>query len=305
MAKEPAHRSCHPISLASADGRVRADIVPELGGIVSSLILPGPDGLPRECLYRHDWFWEPGTEHTRGGIPLLFPICGRLLKNDSPGLYHIKDSPFHLPIHGFAMRLPWEVRDFRSPDALRLRLVDSAATRAMYPFSFELDLDFRVSVAGLSCELNVHNPGDAPLPYTAGFHPYFATPPPGAGKEQTHFEAAARARLLYHETKTDVLGSAPPPAFPRTIVGDDINGLLLDAAGHGDSRLRFPDGFQIRQTASALFRYRQFYTLPNEPFFCDEPWMAPPGSLNRPGAARLLAPGQSDFATLHIAAAPA
>ena len=305
MAKEPDHRSCHPVSLASANGRVRAEIVPELGGIVSSLILPGPDGHPRECLYQHDWFWEPGTAHTRGGIPLLFPICGRLLTNDSPGLYHIKGAPYHLPIHGFAMRLPWEVRDSRSPDALRLRLVDSAATRAMYPFAFELDLAFRVSAAGLSCELTVHNSGDAPLPYYAGFHPYFATPPPGAGKEQTHFEAAARARLRYNETKTDVLGSAPPPTFPRSIAGDDINDLLLDVAGHGESRLLFPDGFQIVQTAAARFRYRQFYTLPDEPFFCDEPWMAPPGSLDRPGAARLLLPGQSDSASLHIAATPA
>lgn len=100
-------------------------------------------------------------------------------------------------------------------------------------------------------------------------------------------------------------GPRPPPAFPRAIVGDDINGLLLDVAGHGDSRLLFPDGFQIIQTASALFRYRQFYTLPDEPFFCDEPWMAPPGSLNRPDASRLLAPGQSESATLLIAAAPA
>lgn len=305
MAKEPAHRPFQTFSLASADGQVRADVVPELGGIVSSLFLPGPDGLPRECLYQHDWFWDPGTERTRGGIPLLFPICGRLLKNDSPGLYHIQGAPFHLPIHGFAMRLPWEVQDFRAPDALRLRLADSAATRAMYPFAFELGLGFCVSAAGLSCELTVRNPGDAPLPYHAGFHPYFATPPPGMGKEQTLFEAASRARLRYNETKTDVLGSAPPPAFPRAIVGDDINGLLLDIAGHGDSRLLFPDGFQIIQTASALFRYRQFYTLPDEPFFCDEPWMAPPGSLNRPDASRLLAPGQSESATLLIAAATA
>ena len=292
-------------SLASADGQTRADIAPELGGIVSSLILPGPDGRPRECLYRHVWFWEPDTPHTRGGIPLLFPICGRLLKNETPGLYHVDGKPFILPIHGFAMRLPWAVAAADAPDSLRLRLRDSAATRGQYPFAFELELFFHVSAAGFLCRLTVHNPGARPLPYAAGFHPYFATPPPGAGKEQTLFEVHSRARSVYNETRTDVVGSAPPPAFPRSIAGADVNALLLDVGARGDSRLLFPGGHALRQTASALFRHRQFYTLPGEPFFCDEPWMAPAGALNRPGGARLLPPGESESAEIRIAAANA
>lgn len=304
MAPDGNSNGVRVISLASGDGRVRADIAPELGGIVSSLVLPGPDGRPRECLYRHAWFWKPDTPHTRGGIPLLFPICGRLLKNETPGLYHVDEKPFVLPIHGFAMRLPWTVVA-DAPDALRLRLRDSAATRSPYPFAFELELFFRVSSAGFLCRLTVRNPGDRPLPYAAGFHPYFATPPPGAGKEQTFFEVHSRARSVYNESRTAVVGSAPPPAFPRSIAGADINDLLLDLGERGDSRLLFPGGYELRQTASALFRHRQFYTLPGEPFFCDEPWMAPAGALNRPGGARLLPPGESESAEIRIAAANA
>ena len=292
-------------SLTSSTGQARVSVAPELGGIVSSLVLPGPDGQPRECLYRHPWFWDPHASETRGGIPLLFPICGRLLKDGTPGLYHVDGAPHVLPIHGFAMRLPWEVVDASQTDALRLRLVDSAQTRETYPFAFALDLTFSVSDAGLSIRLTVTNSGSAPMPYAAGFHPYFATPPPGSGKAQTFFEAHAAARLIYNETKTNVVGAAPPPSFPKSIADADVNGLLLDVGSRGDTRLRFPDGFALRQTASELFRYRQFYTLPDEPFFCDEPWMAPPGALNRPGAARLLPPGQSEAGTLVIAAAGA
>lgn len=303
MAQARLHNGIRVYSLASADGGARADIVPELGGTVSSLILPGPDGQPRECLYRHEWFWDPGTEHTRGGIPLLFPNCGRLLRDGIPGLYRVDGHPFHLPIHGFAMRRPWEVVEADPPDTLWLRLADSEETLAQFPFAFKLDMLFRISAEGLDCNLSVRNGGDQPMPYSAGFHPYFATPPPGAGKEQTRFEAHARERLLYNETKTDVLGAAPPPAFPKSVADDDINDLLLEVGAQGDSRHIFPDGFILQQTASALFRYRQFYTLPDEPFFCDEPWMAPPGALNRPGGGRVLAPGQSESATLRIASA--
>ena len=36
---------------------------------------------------------------------------------------------------------------------------------------------------------------------------------PDAGKAETRFEACAAARILYNDTKTDVIGPAPVPAF--------------------------------------------------------------------------------------------
>lgn len=203
------------------------------------------------------------------------------------------------------MRHPWEVVDAARPDALRLRLTDNAATRAIYPFAFELDLLYAVSAAGLSCRLAVRNAGDAPMPYYAGFHPYFLTPAPGAGKERTLFAAQPINRHLYNSTKTDLVADARPPAFPMPIADVDVNELLLELGNDRDTTLRFPDGVVLRQSASPLFRFRQFYTLPDQPFFCDEPWMAPPGSLNRPGAARILVPGQSEAGEVRVSAARA
>ena len=298
MTPESMHDGIRVFSIAAPDGAAHADVVPDLGGIVSSLRL----GDDRERLFRHDGFWDPSFRETRGGIPLLFPICGRLLVDGTPGLYRVGDRTYRLPIHGFAMRRPWEVADASRPDALRLRLVDSEETRASYPFAFELELFYSVSLEGLRCRLAVRNTGAVPLPYYAGFHPYFLAPPPGGGKEQTVFGARPRTRHVYDETKTDVIGSAPPPAFPMSIADESVNGLLLEMGADNETRIRFPDGSGIRQTASPLFRYRQFYTLPDQPFFCDEPWMAPPGSLNRPGAARILPPGQAESAEVRIAA---
>lgn len=293
------HNGLRVYALSAADGQTRAEIVPELGGIVSALALPGPTG-PRECLFRHPWFWNPATEETRGGIPLLFPVCGRLETDGEPGAYAIDGRRYRLPIHGFAMRMPWSVAEDSATDTLRLRLADSAATREQYPFAFRLELRFTASNAGLCCALSVANVGDRPMPYYAGFHPYFATSP-GDAKAQTRYFAQARARLLYNEAKTDVVGSAPPPVFPLSAAAD-VNALLLDMAADNAAILRFPAGFGIRTAASAPFRYRQLYTLPNEPFFCDEPWMAPPGAFHRAGAVRLLPPGQSESAELRIAA---
>jgi len=305
MTQEHLFNGSRVFSLAAAGGKTRADIVPGLGGIVSSLHLPDPTGKPRECLFQYPGFWDRDTEELRGGIPPLFPICGRLLKDGVRGLYHVDGQPYVLPIHGFSMRFPWDVVEAQAPDALRLSLVDSPATRKIYPFPFELDLLYSVAAEGFTSRLTVRNTGDAPMPFYAGFHPYFATPPPGAGKEQTFFDLQPVARHLYNSTKTDLVATAPVPPLPMSVADVDINELLLEVRNPCETRLVWPDGFTLVQRASPALRYRQFYTLPDQPFFCDEPWMAPPGSMNRPGAAPLLPPGASETCTVHIASARA
>ena len=300
MARPSFHHSQRVFAIVSPDGAVQAEIVPELGGVVSSLRF----GDGQERLYLHDWFWDPHTPETRGGMPVLFPICGRLLQDGVPGRYRIDGKPYVLPIHGFAMRRPWEIADATRPDSLLLRLSDSPPTRAIFPFPFELELLYSVSDHEFSCRLTVRNTGDRPMPYAAGFHPYLRIPPPDENKKNTVFQAYPLRRCLYNSTKTDVIGTAPPPAFPMSIADDAVNGLLLDVGERGDSTLAFPDGTTIRQTASPLFRYRQFYSLPNQPFFCDEPWMAPPGALHHPLQAPTLPPGQTDSGTLLIQCLP-
>ena len=300
MVRETFQHGIRVFTLTAPDGLTRAEVVPELGGIVSSLVLPGPDGAPRACLFRHPWFWDRATLETRGGIPLLFPVCGRLLQDNTPGLYHVQGRPFLLPIHGFAMRQAWNVMDASRPEELRLQRTDSEATRAVYPFAFVLELHFAVAPGALTCRFTVHNPGREPLPYAAGFHPYLATPPAGGGKEQTIFDARPRARLAYNATQTDVAGRSPPPALPLPVGGGRLDSLLLEMGADRETRIAFPDGFEIRQTASALFAFRQLHTLPGEPFFCDEPWTAPAGALNRPGSFRLVLPGRSESGEIQI-----
>ena len=305
MADEHLQYGTRVFPLASAGGETCAEVVPELGGIVSSLQLPAPGGASRECLFQYPWFWDRGTEELRGGIPPLFPVCGRLLQDGVRGQYRVGDRPYVLPIHGFAMRHPWKVVDASRPDALRLRLTDNAATRAMYPFAFELELLYVATAAGFTSRLTVRNTGPAPMPYYAGFHPYFLTPPPGAGKEQTRFDARPLARHLYNPTKTDLVATAPLPALPMSVADVDVNELLLETGDRGETRLLWPDGFVLRQIASPPLRFRQFYTLPDHPFFCDEPWMAPPGTLHHPEAVPVLPPGASTACEVLLAAARA
>lgn len=97
----------------------------------------------------------------RGGIPVVFPQFsgfGALLK------------------HGFARAVTWELIDVRTGPqaAARLRLVDSAETRAIWPHAFTADLTVTVGGPILAVELAIANPGPAPFSFTAALHTYLA-----------------------------------------------------------------------------------------------------------------------------------
>lgn len=101
--------------------------------------------------------FAPGTA-IRGGVPVIFPQFASL-------------GP--LPRHGFARTQPWErVDDGDRPGAVRLRLRDSEATRALWPHAFLAELAVEVGGDGLSIALAVQNTGDTAFEFTAALHTY-------------------------------------------------------------------------------------------------------------------------------------
>lgn len=288
-------------TIRSPDGAARASFLPELGGIGFSLVLATRAG-PRELLFTHDFLWDRAAERTRGGWPLLFPICGRLERDGEADAYLFAGERRRLPIHGFSLRVPWEVVGEAGADRLTLRLRESARTLDRYPFPFDVTLDYRIGASSLTCVQTVANRGDAPMPYYAGFHPYFLTPPPGAGKDEVRVDLRAEERWLYNARLTDVVGRAPATPFPAGIGAPGVNESLHRVAPDSVSSLTFPDGpvLRLRVSGEAPYPFVQLYTMPDKPFFCVEPWMSHPNALNTCGAARLLPPGASERAVAEV-----
>ena len=288
--------------IESADRAVRVCVVPEIGAAVSSLEIGG-----RELLYQHPHFWEPDTDRTRGGFPFLFPVCGRLERNGEAGAYLYDGRIYRMKIHGFSTRMPWAVSGAAGTDGLTLTLRNSDQTRELYPFRFAVTLRFRALPDSLVIEQEYANTGDRPMPYYAGFHPFFATPGPDAGKARAQVDFRPVRQLAYNERLTDIAGVRPPPAFPASVCDPAINEVLTEVGADKTARLIQPDGFEIRMAAEGvedpdLFRYIQLYTMPERPFFCIEPWMAFPNALNAVSGSRWLAPGQKESGVLRVSA---
>lgn len=289
--------------IVSEDGSVRAAIVPELGAIVSSLRFNG-----REILFQHDFFWDADSEKTRGGVPLLFPICGRLERNGVQNRWVWNRHIYSMPIHGFAMRMPWRVlEEHSSAHELAVELRDTEGTRAQYPFEFRLSMRMSALQSEFVVRLECENTGQAPMPYYAGFHPYFLTPQPGRGKEQTLLHLKPLRRVLYNATLTDVIGEAEPPAFPVSVADPAINEMLALVGSEEEALLEMPDKSCLCIKAFGeeipdLFPYIQLYTMPEKPFFCVEPWMSYPNAMNTVDGPRWLGPGCSESGIFRIAA---
>ena len=98
----------------------------------------------------------------RGGIPVCFPQFGAF-------------GP--IGQHGFARLSRWSVVVQKEVDGgarLVLRLTDTEASRAVWPFAFQADLSVHVAAAALTVQLTVTNTDTQPISFTAALHPYFA-----------------------------------------------------------------------------------------------------------------------------------
>lgn len=303
MADKKIEHGVTTYTIATEDNSTRMTFLPDRGGFGSSLIMPAKEG-PREMLFQHDFFWDKEWKSFPGGWPFLFPVCARIGRDGKKGIYLYKGKQYELDIHGFGWKSKWDVID-DSDSSLTLRLQANDKTLAVYPFNFEVILRYQVDNGSLSCHQTYTNRGKEPMPYYAGFHPYLATPPAGAGKDDVMLDYKPMRRLKYNEAMTDIVGEQPLFSLPTHITNPDLLEQLTIVGVEKEVMLHFPDKSSIHIKAEGiedrdLFSYIQLYTIEDKPFFCAEPWMSFPNALNSVDGVRWLQPGQSESGFLKL-----
>jgi len=255
-------------------------IAPQRGGIVTELTLGG-----HRLLYLdRDTFNDP-SKSVRGGIPILFPICGPL-RDDR---WETGGREYGMKQHGFARVLPWQVVS-QEADRITIELTSSEVTRTSYPFDFSIRYTYQVSAGHLHIEQAFENRSPQPMPFSSGFHPYFAT----LDKSALRFDIPASV-------------AAPNPyGDAHSFSGFDFSADVIDlrfpvrnAALSPDMpapRAHFDDPTQARRiTLSAHPDYRSFvfWTLRDKPFCCLEPWTARGDALNTGDDVLEVKPGET------------
>ncbi len=137
---------------------------PERGGVITNWVSEN-----NEILYFDEKRFMDRTKSIRGGIPILFPICGNLnISNSLFGKNHVQ-----LPQHGFARDLPWQYSLNQKENSLFLVLQDSEITRKYYPFDFEVKIEVTLKINCLEFKIHIQNKTNTEMPINFGLHPYF------------------------------------------------------------------------------------------------------------------------------------
>jgi len=154
----------HGIFVFQLDQKNYIKFCPKRGGLITNWVADG-----NEILYFDEKRFMDKTKSIRGGIPILFPICGNL--NTSSSVFG-KDY-LQLMQHGFARDLQWQYSFNEDKKSLYLFLNESRKTKKYYPFDFELIIKVTLKINCLEFEITIHNKTDISMPINFGLHPYF------------------------------------------------------------------------------------------------------------------------------------
>ena len=245
--------------ISVTSGTAQAKIAPERGALLTSFSVNNT-----EIFYLDRETFEDMAQNVHGGIPLLFPNAGLL-----------RGGPYHLPQHGFARKMPWQVIQ-QNQNTITLQLFSNEETRRNYPFDFELKLKIEVVNNKLIHNLTVKNTGNSPMPTAYGTHPYFQIP-------------QEEKQLL----TTNIGGFSPK----------DINWM-------GDFNKPFPNPGLIRmhmprkeitlESDPAVFKFARIWHQAGKDFICIEPWTRDDFALDHPEQSIWVPPDESITLSIFI-----
>lgn len=217
------------------------------------------------------------TKNVRGGNPVLFPSPGPL-----PGDRFTRDGRSGaMKQHGFARNVAWSVVE-RSDRAATLEMVSDHRTRAQFPWDFCVRFRYALEGRTLRIEQRFENTGEVPMPFAAGFHPYFHVPDADKGRASIPTRAT---RAWDNVTKQHVAVRAP-----IDLTAKEVDLHLVDHGGP-EAELRLPDGARIVVAGSPELARWVVWTLAGKDFVCLEPWTAAANALNDGTGLLVVPPG--------------
>ena len=251
-------------TLANQDASSRLEVIPERGGIVTRWHVQGQDIFYLDT----DRLTHPELS-VRGGIPILFPICGNLPDN----AYTHEGQPYSLKQHGFARDMPWQVTDQQDGEtiALTVTLVSTEETRKSYPFDFQVDFTYKLQGNNLTIHQRYTNRSPVPMTFSTGLHPYFLV----ADKSQLQFDLPSTEFIT---------NEATPKTVPYTgsfdLSWDEIDALFPKVSRSSAQVTDLTQGTRLTLTYDPLYSTMVFWTVKGKPFYCLEPWTAPRNAMN-------------------------
>lgn len=251
-----------------------------------------------------EYMWNGDPAFWAKHAPILFPVIGALKDNR----YFFEGNPYELERHGFARTKTFELIN-KTENSLLFSLKTDAETLKIYPFYFELQIEYKLEDDTLQVGYIVKNPSQKDLYFSVGGHPAFRVPIFNGDNYNDYIltfnktEDAGRwpvspAGLIENESVPFFEGTNTIQLTKELFYGDAIvlkhlhsNSVTLTSVKNGK-------GIHFNFTG---FPYLGIWAARNANFVCIEPWCGIADSVhsnqqlvNKEGINR-LPPGNNFF----------
>lgn len=260
----------------------------------------------------YEYMWQADPKIWGRHAPVLFPIVGRL-KNDE---YTYDGKTYHLGQHGFARNQEFEVEK-HTKESITFVLRDNEETRKVYPFKFELRVNYNLLNNLLEENFSVTNTDDKELIFGIGGHPGFNLPVNQETVKEDYYFATqpseARVRIPLEGAYLNWNERSLASTDSLITISDDLfknDALIYELRGH-DNKISLKtekSKFHINvwtRDAPFVGIWSQYPKTDN--YVCIEPWWGiadrqdASGKLEEKYGMNHLAPGKEFNAGFSIA----
>lgn len=252
--------------------------------------------------------WQADKEVWGYHAPILFPHCGKVVKNT----IEAKGQTFESTQHGFARSMEHDFVD-QTEDTIVLELCSNEETLARFPYEFRLVSSFTLEGDTVHHTLTVENLDSDKLSFGIGYHPGFKVPFDGK-------HVATDYELRFSEVESPICINNLPHGLvhgniylmPANIRSIPVNEYIFANDSHCMCNLKSQTlGLYEKDTGRGVvcniseFPYTLIWSKPGMPqFVCIEPWHtlpSPEGGSTKwedKAAATVLNPGEAWSTTL-------
>ena len=221
--------------------------------------------------------WEGNPVYWKRHSPVLFPNVGKTYKNR----VLINGTQYPTSQHGFARDNVFTCIEAANEKA-SFMFRSSEETKEVYPFDFELHINYKLNKKELTVEWQVKNCGDETMYFTIGGHPAFRFAKPEETKADYVLKGPGKEKLEYvlidiscgcanvDEVHTLQLSEETYPLSDELFAKD---ALVVDNGQIEEAWLCHKDGTPYVGVRSAGFPNYGIWSVEGAPFVCLEPWM--------------------------------
>ncbi len=279
---------------------------PEHGARLLSWELGLADNSTRKVIYWPDNADWNNPKDIRGGNPVLFPFAGRSYADGKKLFWESPDKGIlPMPQHGFAINGLFEVTGINE-HGFSAQFVPNATAREAYPYHYRFTATYRFHELRMEVVFALENLESFPLPWAPGHHFYFMLPWHKGLSRKDYFIKLPAKKACRHGTDGKLIPLKEKEmntTFDNPEICDRIHYHFTEnrvqfgpKSGEENVTLIINPKEGMSQNSSVV----TWSETAESPFYCIEPWLGLPNSVEHKKGLHFVNPGATETFSVEV-----